>query len=88
MWSKKDNWGLAVAYSGRSLAPRGFVSTLYLLPHLQISSAGFSSRPHHTSQILVAGMGQDIPVLSRPVPGFSNNHSIDCAILRGVYLVA
>ena len=38
------------------------------------SSAGFSSRP--TSRILVTETGRDIPVLSHPVPGFSNNCSI------------
>ena len=32
-----------------------------------------------TSSILVSGMGRDVPSLSRPVPGFSNDPHICCA---------
>ena len=37
---------------------------------LQISS--------YTSRILVPGTGRDIPALSRPVPGFSNDPEVAC----------
>ena len=32
------------------------------------------SRTDVSSHVLVAGTGRDIPALSRPVPGFSNDH--------------
>ena len=43
-----------------------------------------------SSRVLVAGMGRDVPALSRPVPGFSNDLSvvlIEYCICSLVYVV-